>query len=179
MPVHYIQLNPVTVCKPVIDYQECQCATTNPVMKHLQVCNPILDKPAFQCHRPSLSCTTPAIQYQTQKVIQNTVRTSSSIYTSNLAGVSVYQPPKVSLGVNWNQSSDRRNPHGNGRGNGVDIKYNSYARYLNRIKGKHPYRAQPIPPRYGNEYIPFNPAFPIYGNKTIKTAFFDCPCKLV
>jgi hypothetical protein len=64
-------------------------------------------------------------QYQRLKLIQNTVRVPSSIYTMNLAGLSVYQYPKntyqnipingsiyqSSPGVNWNQMSDRASPH--------------------------------------------------------------------
>ena len=66
----------------------------------------------------------PASQYQRQKLIQNTVRVQSSLYTMNLAGLSGYQKPspKYQLveqagtpyyappGVNWNQMSDRASP---------------------------------------------------------------------
>ena len=111
----------------------------------------------------------------------------------------------ISPGVNWNQMSDRRMPHhqpnpsasgsnpgGNSvkrtitrlrpgalspGGTGVDIKHNSYERYLNRIKGKAPLRRGVIPPNYGKEFIPFNPAYPIYGGKVIKTSLVSgCNC---
>ena len=111
----------------------------------------------------------------------------------------------ISPGVNWNQMSDRRMPHhqpnpsasgsnpgGNSvkrtitrlrpgalspGGTGVDIKHNSYERYLNRIKGKAPLRRGVIPPNYGKEFIPFNPAYPIYGGKVIKTSLVNgCNC---
>jgi hypothetical protein len=62
-------------------------------------------------------------------------------------------------------------------GSGVDIKHNSYDRYLNRLKGKGPIRRGVIPPNYGVP-IPFNKAYPIYGGKTIKTSIVnncDCP----
>ena len=66
-----------------------------------------------------------ASQYQRQKIIQNTVRVKSSLYTMNLGALNVYQKPKdvysavdisgnkyiVSPGVNWNQMSDRKEPH--------------------------------------------------------------------
>ena len=126
----------------------------------------------------NLTSNTPANQYQRQKIIQNTVRVPSSLYSMNLAALNVYQKPSstynvvnvggtnytVSPGVNWNQMSDRKEPHlqqfatssgstygGNSTkrsltrlrpgsmspgGSGVDIKHNSYERYLNRIKGK-------------------------------------------
>jgi hypothetical protein len=111
----------------------------------------------------------------------------------------------ISPGVNWNQMSDRRIPHiqkvksasgtnpgGNSvkstitrlrpgalspGGVGVDIKHNSYDRYLNRIKGKAPLRRGIIPSNYGREVIPFNPAFPIYGGKVFKTNLVNgCNC---
>jgi hypothetical protein len=63
-------------------------------------------------------------------------------------------------------------------GSGVDIKHNSYERYLNRLKGKGPVRRGVIPPNFGVPYIPFNRAYPIYGGKTMKTSIVsgcDCP----
>jgi len=60
-------------------------------------------------------------------------------------------------------------------GKGCDIKHNSYDRYLNRLKGKGPMRRGPIPPNFGKP-IPFNPAFPIYGGKTMKTNIVDAGC---
>ena len=65
-------------------------------------------------------------------------------------------------------------------GKGVDIKHNSYDRYLNRLKGKGPLRRGVVPPNFGRP-IPFNPAFPIYGGKTTKTNLVsgcDCPTDL-
>lgn len=170
----------------------------------------------------NLASNTPASQYQKQKLIQNTVRVPSSIYTMNLGALNVYQKPNstfepiaingaiyiASPGVNWNQMSDRRNPHvqktvtGGGStyhssstkrtqtalrpgalspgGQGVDIKHNSYDRYLARIKGKAPLRRGVIPPGFGRPYIPFNRAFPIYGGKVFKTSIVNnCNCPIV
>jgi hypothetical protein len=60
--------------------------------------------------------------------------------------------------------------------NGVDIKHNSYNRFLNKLKGKGPIRRGIIPPFYGKP-IPFNNAFPIYGGKIIKTGIINgCDC---
>jgi hypothetical protein len=168
----------------------------------------------------NLNGNDPATQYQLQKIIQNTVRVKASLYTMNLAALSVYQRPSLTYGVadnsgatyvvppgvNWNQMSDRKEPHvqrvvsGSGSGyganstkrtitrlrpgalspggSGVDIKHNSYERYLNRLKGKGPVRRGPIPPTFGVPYIPFNRAAPVYGGKTIKTSIIngcDCP----
>jgi hypothetical protein len=166
----------------------------------------------------NLAGNNPASQYQRQKLIQNTVRVMSSLYSMNLAGLSAYQkplstwqvveqagtpylaPPRVC----WNQMSDRAQPskqisktasgttyhtsstrHTITRqrpgalspgGLGVDIKHNSYDRYLNRIKGKAPLRRGVIPPTYGAP-IPFNRAYPVYGGKTVKTAIVNgCNC---
>ena len=61
-------------------------------------------------------------------------------------------------------------------GAGVDIKHNSYARYLARIKGKAPLRQQAVPLYFGAP-IPFNPAFPVYGGKVFKTGIVaGCNC---
>ena len=167
----------------------------------------------------NLTSNDPASQYQRQKLIQNTVRVYSSLYTMNLAGLSGYQKPSATYqlveqagtpyyappSVNWNQMSDRASPaiqvtkvasgstyhssstkHSITRdrpgamspgGIGVDIKHNSYARRLNKLKGKSVLRRGVIPPNYGAP-IPFNPAFPIYGGKTVKTSIInncDCP----
>ena len=164
----------------------------------------------------NMTSNTPANQYQRQKIIQNTVRVPSSLYTMNLGSLSSYaRPTKATYGVCWNQMSDRpipsiqtaQVPTGtnnslNGRhrsvtsskpgsqtpgGIGCDIKHNSYDRYLNRLKGKGPLKRGAIPqnidgllsinPAFPGYYIPFNPAFPIYGGKTIKTGIVSgCDC---
>jgi hypothetical protein len=155
----------------------------------------------------NLTSNTPANQYQRLKLIQNTVRVASSLYTMNLGSLAAYvKPTNETYGVCWNQMSDRsvpsvqratvptgKNNSLNNRhysvtssrpgcqtpgGVGCDIKHNSYDRYLNRLKGKGPLRRGVIPPTFGAPYIPFNPAFPIYGAKTIKTSIVggcDCP----
>lgn len=150
----------------------------------------------------NLSANNPASQYQRQKIIQKTVRVPSSLYTMNLAALNVYQKPNNLYGTNWNQMSDRRQAHiqhvktgSNGSssthrtvtrmrpgamspgGVGVDIKHNSYERYLNRLKGKGPVRRGPVPENFGAPYIPFNCAYPIYGGKTVKTSIVSkCAC---
>jgi hypothetical protein len=167
----------------------------------------------------NLASDDPASQYQRQKIIQNTVRVQSSLYTMNLAGLSGYQSPLnvsqiveqagsayiIPPRVYWNQMSDRAKPanqvskvasgstyhssstrHSITRnrpgamspgGIGVDIKHNSYDRYLNKLKGKAPLRRGVIPINYG-DLSNFNRAFPVYGGKNIKTNIIngcDCP----
>jgi hypothetical protein len=72
----------------------------------------------------NLASNDPASQYQRQKLIQNTVRVYSSLYTMNLAGLAGYQKPSAIYqlikqvdmpysappSVNWNQMSDRAKP---------------------------------------------------------------------
>jgi hypothetical protein len=95
----------------------------------------------------------------TQKRIWNQVRAASGIYTMNLAALTSGAAILASdSNVNWNQMSDRvvaanqpviSSTHGNSLrqtltsdrpgagspgGKGVDVKHDSYARYLNRKK---------------------------------------------
>jgi len=154
------------------------------------------------CNR-NLAANDPASQYQRLKIIQNTVRVPSSLYTMNLGALNVYEYPKTFDNVNWNQMSDRSERHSQvvnvsshgsrtrrtitrnrpnastPGGLGVDIKHNSYYRYLDRLKGKGPIRRGPIPPDFGKPII-YNPAFPIYGGKTMKTSIVNnCNCPIV
>ena len=155
----------------------------------------------------NLTSNTPANQYQRLKLIQNTVRVYSSLYTSNLGPLNAYvKPTNATYGVCWNQMSDRPIPSvqkatiptGSNTtlnrkhtsvtssrpgcqtpgGIGCDIKHNSYDRYLNRLKGKGPLRRGVIPPNFGAP-IPFDLAFPIYGGKTTKTSIVSgCNCPI-
>jgi len=154
----------------------------------------------------NLTTNTPANQYQRLKLIQNTVRVYASLYTANLAPLSAYQNPgPQTQNVCWNQMSDRVVPSVqktvvptgtncalNRRttsvtssrpgcqspgGVGCDIKHNSYDRYLNRLKGKGPLRRGKVPADFGTPFIPFNPAYPVYGAKTLKTNIVTgCDC---
>ena len=156
----------------------------------------------------NLTTNTPASQYQRLKLIQNTVRVPSSVYTMNLAGLTAYRPASdATYGVCWNQMSDRPVPSvqkasiptgfytsANRKhtsvtssrpgcqtpgGKGVDIKHNSYERRLNRLKGKAALRRGVIPKEFGVPQIPFNRAAPVYGAKTTKTSIINgCNCPL-
>jgi hypothetical protein len=92
------------------------------------------------------------------------------------------QVTKVASGSTYHTSSTRHTitRHRPGAmspgGVGVDIKHNSYDRYLNKIKGRAPLRRGIIPPNYG-EPIPFNRAYPVYGGKVVKTSIINgCNC---
>lgn len=63
----------------------------------------------------NLNSSTRDDQYQRLKLIQNTVRVYSSLYTSNIGPLSAYKKPISDpsagfYGVNWNQMSDRPVP---------------------------------------------------------------------
>lgn len=118
--------------------------------------------------------TNPVVNYQNQQRIWKAVRIDSAQYTMNKASLSAYESWP------WNQQSDRTYPHvqiatvpshGNSTkhtltrdrpgastpgGVGCDIKFNSYTRYLNRLKGKSVLRrgnfAEPINMRGGKYY---------------------------
>lgn len=101
----------------------------------------------------NLTSNTPAVKMQIQKIIQNVVRVPSSLYTMNLGVLTAYRNPHI----NWNRMSDRGQASVQKRsetknstqcrpgalspgGVGCDIKHNSYARHLNRLKGRGPLR---------------------------------------
>ena len=121
----------------------------------------------------------------------NVARIPASEFSMNLAAFNVYRGSRVN-GQTWNQSSDRAvehetpNPvpsHGNSTrgsvtrlrpgamrpgGKGVDIKHNSYARYLNRIKGG----AMAQGPYVGNRVG----AGAVVNNKVQKQNSVNCGC---
>jgi len=135
-------------------------------------------------------------KYQRLQKIQNTVRVSSSLYSMNLAALTVFEKPDEGNRTNWKQSSDRKEAHvqrsrismrssvsvrpGNlsPGGVGVDIKHNSYARYLARLKGGRPLRKEPLPEDFDNLTIPFSRGNPIYGGKVMKTSIGTNGCEL-
>jgi len=126
-------------------------------------------------------------QKQTQKLIWNVSRASSSLYTMNLASQSVVGGiNNIPVnGMNWNNMSDRANPSVipttmniprrrtrlipgqlSAAGTGVDVKHNSYHRYLARKKA-------PIL----KTYIPSILPQPIEGNKQYMLGFIsNCNC---
>lgn len=146
-------------------------------------------------------CTTtssPAVQYATQKQIQNTVRVQTSLYTGTKASLASYNNGQPGL---WNNMSDRTHKHvqkavvaSGGQyttsstkhsltrlrpgamspgGAGCDIKHGSYDRRLNRLKGRSILRAAAVPSNYGE--TPVAPT--VRGNKTLATGIVaGCNC---
>jgi len=131
-----------------------------------------------------------------QRRIWKSARVDSSLYTMNLASLSVVgneknNPQNQPWKVNWNQSSDRalpgietayvpRNktrhrPGGAGaagvEAKGVDIKHNSYARYLARLKAGNirTIKGNPAPqPVTGNKQY-------VFGIVTSNSCAGNCP----
>lgn len=149
----------------------------------------MLPRPNFK-----LSFTSPAYIYNVEKNIQNTIRVPSSLYTMHL-GVS----NSSNSSIQWNQMSDRILPHTQPNviynnsnstkftttklrpgalspgGTGVDVKHNSYNRYLNKLKGKGHLKHGNIPSNYGINNSKLNG----YTGKSIKTTIGNnsCYCK--
>ena len=94
---------------------------------------------------------------QRQKQIQNVVSVKSTLYTNNLASLYVNnEDASINTLKGMFNASDRLQPHGVGRNKGIDIKHNSYDRYLARKKSQYV--------RTEND----NNLKPKYGNKTFK-----------
>ena len=95
---------------------------------------------------------------QRQKQMQNVVRAPSSLYTMNLASLHVNSNDISGSDVARGKynASDRLTPHGKGKNIGVDIKHNSYDRYLARKKSQY------LKTEQSNNFVPK------YGNKTMK-----------
>ena len=125
--------------------------------------------------------------------IYDVSRVPASEFSMNLAAFNVYKGSRSDIGETWNQSSDRAIQHvtpnpvpsfGNSTkssltrmrpgamkpgGRGVDIKHNSYARYLNRIKGG----AMIAGPYLGNNVSPTATV----NNKVQKQNTVNCACQ--
>ena len=100
----------------------------------------------------------PSNAIQRQKQIQKVIRVDSSLYTMNLASLHVNSNDISASQVvrgKYN-ASDRLQPHGKGNALGVDIKHNSYDRYLARKKSQY------LKTEQSNNFVPK------YGNKTMK-----------
>jgi len=95
---------------------------------------------------------------QRQKQMQNVVRGPSSLYTMNLASLHVNSNDISGSNVARGKynASDRLRPNGKGKNIGVDIKHNSYDRYLARKKSQY------LKTEQTNSFVAK------YGNKTMK-----------
>jgi len=138
----------------------------------------------------NLSGNTPFARYQRQKIIQNTVRVPSSLYTMNVGALSAYQRPRLIYnGVNWNQMSDRAEPHvQQPTATGATYHSSSTHRTITRLRPGalspggvgvdiKPLKQQAVPDLFALPELPFNLAYPIYGGKVMKTGIVaGCDC---
>tara|TARA_Y100000389_G_C17455144_1_gene517618 strand:- start:1488 stop:2120 length:633 start_codon:yes stop_codon:yes gene_type:complete len=105
----------------------------------------------------------------TQKIIQNQARVQCSLYTMNLASLTSGNSTKNKKP--WNNASDRYYDYNlsKEKEKGVDIKHNSYDRYLNRKKSNN----------LKTEQLVESPIKPLYGNKIRKFGLItNANCKL-
>lgn len=140
-----------------------------------------------------------------QKKIWNQLRVQQSQYIQNLSSLSVTGnrtcgkmsnlPKKKYSYVNWNQSSDRAIPSisynyvprratanrpgaTSSAGVGVDIKHNSYARYLARknsanLQTSTNLNDDPSRDKFGKKLPPHLQNIPLYGNKWFTTGIIN------
>ena len=113
----------------------------------------------------------PISKTQIQKHIQNQVRVPSSLYTMNKASLAINSNNLHSLNKSWNNMSDRKLKHGKltqtnssiKPNSGVDVKHNSYARHLGKLK------SQNLKTEQVNNLI-----IPLKGNKSRKFGISNC-----
>ena len=125
-------------------------------------------KPIFKYKKPSrvpIDLSSSLFPTYTQKNIQNQVKVPSSSYTMNLASLSVSKEITNNNNV-WNNSSDRVYDYKNSKkdNKGVDLKHNSYDRYLNKKKANY-LKTE----KESNINIK-----PLYGNKTRAYSIINC-----
>ena len=117
----------------------------------------------FQYKAPArvpINNATSLTEIPTQKIIQNQVRTKSSLYTNTLGSLYINSNNLHTNNKSWHNASDRKEKHKNG----VDIKHNSYARYLGKKKSQY-LKTEP-------ESTP--QIIPSMGNKTRKFGLINC-----
>lgn len=156
------------------------------------VCGPCAGAGAGAGCQCSPVLSSPQILQAENRRTYNVARIPASEFAMNLGAFHVFTGSRNAQGQTWNQSSDRAlehvtpNPvpsHGNSTrssitrprpgalrpgGSGVDIKHNSYARYLGRRKG----RAMIAGPYVGGEVAPRA----VVNNKVQKQNSVNCAC---
>lgn len=127
-------------------------------------------KTLYQYKKPNVPVINGTTDYDisaTQKIIQNTVRVPASLYLNNLASLHI-NSDNIGRNKPWNNSSDRVEAHGSSlnsvassmkKNYGVDIKHNSYNRYLGRKKSqnlKSDKEGTSLPTYWGNKSYKFS-----------------------
>ena len=101
----------------------------------------------------------PISKMQIQKDIQKQIKVASSLYTMNKSALTINSNNLNNSNKNWNNMSDRKLKHGSG----VDIKHNSYARHLGKLKSNN------LKTENENNLI-----MPLKGNKNRKFGISNC-----
>ena len=101
----------------------------------------------------------PISKIQIQKDIQKQIKVPSSLYTMNKSALAINSNNLNNSNKNWNNMSDRKLKHGSG----VDIKHNSYARHLGKLKSNN------LKTENENNLI-----MPLKGNKNRKFGISNC-----
>mgnify|MGYP001200225322 FL=1 len=95
---------------------------------------------------------------QRQKLIQNVVRVSSSEYSMNLASNIVYDSNSTNTNLGLADRTSNVGTHEQKIKKGVNVKHDSYARYLAKKKGKavlkadNPTTTRPVAQNGGKNY---------------------------
>jgi hypothetical protein len=130
------------------------------------------EKEIYKYKKPAVpeGCN-PISKIQIQKQLQKQVRVASSLYTMNKSSLSINSNNLHNLNKSWNNMSDRKEKHGKNdqintsikKNEGTDIKHNSYARHLGKIK------SQNLKTEQVNNLI-----MPLNGNKNRKFGISNC-----
>ena len=153
---------------PLITFYDCSNCTNFENNCLPDESNPYTPKKPVQCTSCSPNYVPDPLKTYIQKQIQNTVRVPATLYTADLAALTVRGPPSNApslnpTNVNQSQASDRNRLHfqqsipnpklrpgrlGPG-GAGVDVKHNSFDRVLARRKAQNiKTNPQPTPQTY-------------------------------
>ena len=126
----------------------------------------------ISCHSCMNNETSSFNNVNIQRKIQNQVSVQSSEYSMNLASLNINSNNLSNTKKPWNNQSDRELQHGKKSqinssipaNYGVDIKHNSYDRYLGRKKSQY----------LKTESLPTTNIVPMWGNKTRKYGIINC-----
>ena len=140
----------LTVCLYLSHHSSLTCLITsssaccNCVSKFDSTNNVLFQyKAPAQCHS-CVDVSSSITNIATQKKIQKQVGVAGSLYTMNLGSLNINSDDLANGDTPWHNSSDRRAAHGAPEysvtslkaNKGVDIKHNSYDRYLGRKKSQ-------------------------------------------
>lgn len=125
---------------PFSQVSNCQPHIGKRINNNSNNLNYVNSKNIFNIKIPQSVHIDPSNIIQRQKQMQNVVRTYSSNYTMNLASLHVNNNQNIDCSKDPRgkyNASDRVKPHGTGKNVGIDIKHNSYDRYLARKKSNY------------------------------------------